>query len=79
MANYIEISGLRIDEQLYRLVCDEIIPGTGVEAGSFWASFETIVTDLAPKNRALLNKRDELQRQIDAWCIAHRGEPFDLG
>jgi len=79
MANYIETSGLRIDEQLYRLVRDEIIPGTGVEAGSFWASFETIVTDLAPKNRALLNKRDELQRQIDAWCIAHRGEPFDLG
>ena len=78
MANYIETSGLRIDEQLYRLVRDEIAPGTGIDAESFWASFGKIVADLAPTNRALLDQRDRLQRQIDQWCLVHQGKPFDL-
>jgi malate synthase len=79
MANYIETAGLRIEEQLYRLVRDEIAPGTGIDPGSFWAAFGKIVTDLAPKNRALLDRRDALQKQIDTWCLEHRGKPFDLG
>ena len=33
--------------------------------------------DFAPKNRALLAKRDDLQAQIDAWHIARRGQPHD--
>ena len=76
MANFIETSGLRIEAQLYRLVQDEIAPGTGIDPDSFWAAFSKIVTDLAPKNRALLDRRDALQRQIDAWCLAHRGKTF---
>ena len=79
MPNVIEASGLRIDEQLYSLVRDEIAPGTGIDSDSFWTAFGKIVADLAPKNRALLDKRDELQKEIDAWCVAHRGKPFDLG
>ena len=79
MANYIESSGLRIDEELYRLVRDEIAPGTGIDADSFWASFGRIVADLAPVNRALLDRRDALQRQIDQWCLTQRAKPFDLG
>jgi malate synthase len=78
MANFIETSGLRIEAQLYGLVQDEIAPGTGIDPGSFWAAFSKIVTDLAPKNRALLDRRDALQRQIDAWCLTHRGKTFDL-
>ncbi len=79
MANYIETSGLRIDEQLYRLVRDEIAPGTAIDADSFWVSFGKIVDDLAPTNRALLDRRDALQRQIDQWCLAHRAKPYDVG
>jgi hypothetical protein len=37
MAKYVEASGLRVEEELYHLVRDEIAPGTGVESGSFWA------------------------------------------
>jgi malate synthase len=36
-----------------------------------------MLADLAPKNRALLARRDELQAQIDAWHIARRGQPHD--
>ena len=76
MAKTIEISGLRIDEKLYDLVRDEIAPGTGVDADEFWQSLAAIVRDLGPKNRALLEKRDELQNQIDRYHLARKGEPF---
>ena len=57
---------------LHDLVCDEIIPGTAVNPDRFWANLSRIVADLEPKNRALLNKRDQLQAQIDQW---HRSNP----
>src|SRR6266550_3738941 len=78
MANRVEVGGLRIDEQLYRLVRDEIAPGTGVKADDFWKSLGAIVRDLGPKNRALLAKRDWLQKQIDQWHLARSGQSFNL-
>ena len=77
MANRIEVGQLKIDEGLYRLVQDEIASGTGVEADAFWASLGEIVADLAPKNRALLNKRDALQQRIDEWYLSTKGEPVE--
>jgi len=77
MANRVEVGGLRIDERLYRLVRDEIAPGTGVKADDFWKSLGAIVRDLGPKNRALLAKRDRLQKQIDQWHLARSGQPFN--
>src|SRR5262245_6670804 len=78
MANRVEIGDLRIDERLYRLVRDEIAPGTGVKPDSFWKSLGIIVSDLGPKNRELLAKRHELQSQIDQWHIARVGRSFNL-
>ena len=77
MANRIEVGQLKIDEGLYRLVRDEIAPGTGVEANAFWASLGEIVVDLAPKNRTLLDKRDALQQRIDQWYLSTKGEPVE--
>ncbi|MFQ5681902.1 MAG: malate synthase G [Candidatus Binatia bacterium] len=74
MANRVAVGGLRVDKTLYDLVRNEIGPGTGVEPDAFWASLGGIVRDLAPKNRKLLEKRDALQREIDAWCLARKGQ-----
>jgi malate synthase len=78
MDKRIEIAGLKIDDGLYRLVRDEIAPGTGVKADGFWRSLGEIVRDLGPINRALLAKRDRLQEQIDQWHRARAGQPFNL-
>ena len=78
MASRVEAGGLRIDERLYRLVRDEIAPGTGVKVDGFWQSLGAIVGDLGPTNRALLAKRDRLQKQIDQWHLARSSQPFDL-
>ena len=70
--------GLSIDKSLYEFIVDEVIPGTDVEADAFFAGFSKIVHELAPKNRSLLAKRDDLQAQIDAW-YRKNGAPSDLG
>jgi malate synthase len=77
MANTVFVGGLKVDEALHRLVRDEIAPGTGVNANRFWKSLGAIVRDLGPKNRALLERRDKLQEQIDQYHLARKGRPFN--
>jgi len=77
MAKTTSVGGLQIDDSLYRLVRDEIAPGTGVNADRFWKSLGEIVRDLGPKNRALLEKRDKLQKQIDQYHLARKGQSFN--
>ncbi|MDE0681490.1 MAG: hypothetical protein OXI63_01125, partial [Candidatus Poribacteria bacterium] len=50
MGNRIEIGSLKIDEDLYALVRDEIAPGTGVETEAFWRALGDIVSAFAPEN-----------------------------
>jgi malate synthase len=78
MTNFVDKGGLKVNEALYDLVRDEIAPDTGVEPDGFWQALGKIVRDLGPRNRALLGKRSALQKQIDDWCIARRGQPINL-
>ncbi|MCH7824606.1 MAG: malate synthase G [Acidobacteria bacterium] len=73
----VAVGNLRIDHSLYELVRDQIAPGTGRDADAVWASFDEIVADLAPKNRALLETRDALQERLDAWHRGHAGAAID--
>jgi len=77
MTERLDRAGLQVDAVLARFVEDEALPGTGIEAGPFWSGFATLLAEFAPRNRALLAKRDELQAKIDAWHIARRGQPHD--
>ena len=78
MADVVNIGGLKVAGILYRLVRDEIAPGTGVDADAFWHSLDRIVQVLAPKNRQLLEQRKSLEKQIAAWCVARRGQPLKM-
>ena len=55
----------------------ELLPLIGVKPESFWAGLESIIEDLAPLNRALLEKRAEIQGQLDDWCKIRRGQEWD--
>ena len=78
MSERIGIGGLQVDRQLHDFINGEALPGTGVSAAAFWAGFDRLIHGLAPRNRALLAKRDDLQRRIDAWYREMHEQPIDL-
>ncbi|PAY25004.1 malate synthase G [Dietzia natronolimnaea] len=78
MSERITVGGIQVDEVLYDFVNTEAIPGTGVDPDAFWAGVSEIFTDLAPRNRELLETRDALQSKIDAWHHENPA-PIDQG
>ncbi|MCP8350226.1 malate synthase G [Pseudomonas sp. FBF18] len=77
MTEHVQVGGLQVAKVLFDFVNNEAIPGTGVNAEQFWIGAEKIINDLAPKNKALLARRDTLQAQIDAWHQARKGQAHD--
>ena len=71
MSKRIEKHGLQVDPQLVDFLEGQALPGTGVTADAFWAGFSAVVHDLGPRNLALVEKRETIQGQIDAWHIAN--------
>ena len=78
MTARVDLYGLKVDAALAAFVNNQALPGTGIAPAKFWAGFAALVSDLAPKNRELLAKRETLQAQIDDWHIAHRDRPHDF-
>ena len=77
MAQRINTHGLQVDSDLYEFITHSALPGTGVDVDGFWTEFSAIVDELTAENRTLLDKRDSLQAQIDAWHRSHRGDAHD--
>ncbi|MGJ7921613.1 malate synthase G [Neobacillus sp. LXY-4] len=74
MTKYVEIGNLKIASVLYDFVNSEVLPGSGVEQDSFWTNFEGLIDELSPENRALLARRDELQKKINEWHLENKGD-----
>ncbi|ALH83229.1 malate synthase G [Sphingopyxis macrogoltabida] len=77
MDGMIDKSGLMAAAALARFIDGEVLPGTGIETHAFWAGAASIFERFAPRNAALLAKRDAMQAQIDNWHVAHAGQPVD--
>ncbi|WP_312780262.1 malate synthase G [Brevundimonas sp.] len=72
---YVRHGSLSVAAELDAFVRDEAAPGTGVTPDVFWAGVEGLLVEHAPKNRALLARRDELQARLDDWHRVHPGQP----
>ncbi len=72
------IRRLDVATSLHQFIENEVLPGTGVKPRAFWAGFDAIVADLAPKNATLLAERERLQAELDAWHTAHPGPIADM-
>ena len=62
-----EKNGLKISSRLFDFINNEVIPGTAINSDDFWIKFAKIVHELAPLNKSLIKKREEIQKKIDAW------------
>jgi malate synthase len=78
MTDRVSVGNLRIARVLYDFVNKEALPGTDIDPDSFWAGVDKVVTDLTPQNQDLLNRRDELQAQIDKWHRQRVIAPLDV-
>jgi malate synthase len=78
MTERVQAAGLQVAKELYDFVNEKAIPGTGVEQEAFWSGFSAIANELAPRNRELLAKRDELQAKIDSYHSERKGQALDF-
>jgi malate synthase len=73
----LEIAGLKVDAALAAFVENEVLAPLGRDVAQFWEGLAALTGQFAPRNHALLAKRDDLQAQIDAWHSARAGQPWD--
>ena len=78
MTNRIQQGGLQVAESLHTLVDQQVLPGTGIDSNTFWQRFEAILDELAPQNKALLEKRDDIQAKMDTWYQQNTGPIQDM-
>ena len=76
MTTYIRTGKIQVAEELYHFVNNEVIPGSGLDAGKFWSDFEEIITELTPENKELLQERDDFQTILNKWHKENAGS-FD--
>jgi len=73
----IKKGNLIIDSILLDFVNKEAIPETGINAEDFWSKFDLAVHELEPINKALIEKRENLQKKIDEWHLANKGKKLN--
>ena len=74
---FISINKLKINQTLFDFVNNEVFPGTNIDSDNFWKKFSEVVHELAPINKSLIEKREEIQNQIDKWHLANSKEKFN--
>ena len=77
MSERVKHGNLQVSHELDSFLQNEVLPGIDVEADSFWSAFEKILQEFGGRNKALLDKRKEIQKQIDEWHISRKGEPHN--
>ena len=77
MAERVDIEGLSVGAPLYDFIENEALPDSGVDSDAFWAGLAGLFADFAPRNRELLDVREEMQAAIDAWHKERVGQPHD--
>tara|TARA_B100000945_G_scaffold305407_1_gene291843 strand:+ start:1272 stop:3416 length:2145 start_codon:yes stop_codon:yes gene_type:complete len=73
----INVNNLKVDEQLYKFINDEAIPGTNINPNNFWDGFDKALHELTPINKKLIEKRDQIQKKIDEWHIRNKDNDFN--
>ncbi len=75
---YIKIKNLSVSKKLFDFINKELLPGTKIKKNYFWNNFNKIIHDLTPKNKALLEKREELQKKIDEWHKKNKTKKINI-
>ena len=75
---YTKIHNLSVSNKLLNFINEELLKDTNISSEKFWEGFDKVVHELAPKNKELLKIREDLQKKIDNWHIANKGNEINL-
>ena len=70
-------TSLTISKHLQDFLENEVLDGLDITKEHFWSSFEKIINEFSPRNKALLEKREDIQTQIDNWHLEHKGKDLN--
>ena len=70
-------TSLTISKHLQDFLENEVLDGIDITKEHFWSSFEKIINEFSPRNKALLEKREDIQTQIDNWHLEHKGKDLN--
>jgi len=68
---------ITISHHLKDFLENEVLDGLDITKEHFWTSFENIINEFSPRNKALLDKREDIQSQIDSWHIDRKDVDFN--
>ena len=75
---YKNVNDLKVADDLLSFVNNELLKDTGIDPKKFWNGFNLAVHNLAPINKKLIEKREELQKKLDEWHKKNIGSKIDL-
>ena len=75
--NTVDKNGLKVNSTLLKFINNEVIPNTNINVDNFWSKFSDVVHELSPVNKALIQKREAIQKKIDEWHKLNKGKVFD--
>ena len=74
---FVTTNDLKIDKTLFDFINNEVLPGTDINQDNFWNKFSKVVHEISPVNKKLIEKRENIQKQIDEWHLANPKDKFD--
>ncbi len=77
MMKMVEKSGLKVSSSLLEFINNEVIPNTNIDIDKFWNKFSKVVHELSPINKALIQKREIIQKKVDDWHKSNKGKDFN--
>ena len=72
MSERVNYGNLQVDKELDNFLRNEVVEGLDIAPDQFWNSFEKILEEFGPRNKNLLDKRKDIQNQIDAWHLSNK-------
>ena len=75
---YTNINNLSVSNELLNFVNKELLKDTKIKPDKFWLEFDKAIHELAPRNKELIQIRENLQKDIDNWHIKNKGNEINL-
>jgi len=75
---YKKVNNLSVSDDLLNFIDNELLKDTEISSKKFWNGFDKAVHELAPRNKELIQTREDIQKKIDSWHIKNKGNEINL-